>query len=148
MDWERLPVAPLYSNFRAYCSHVKMFCKRARLLSSHPRLFISLFIFMEIFFNYFNNPLTQSLRKHFIGKPAPTVDIFRGFFTILSIDPLFFFSVILASVHEIPYCFNFLSMTIWVFLLLNANKCSCYSVKCSALNDSFVLMSPGSSNME
>ena len=26
----------------AYCSHVKMFCKRTRLLSSHPRLFIHL----------------------------------------------------------------------------------------------------------
>ena len=40
MDWERLPVAPLYADVRAYCSHVKMYCKRARLLSSHPRLFI------------------------------------------------------------------------------------------------------------
>ena len=41
MDWERLPVAPLYADIRAYCSHVKMYGKRARLLSSHPRLFIS-----------------------------------------------------------------------------------------------------------
>ena len=40
MDWERLPVAPLYADVRAYCSHVKTYCKRARLLSSHPRLFI------------------------------------------------------------------------------------------------------------
>ena len=30
----------LYADVRAYCSHVKMYCKRARLLSSHPRLFI------------------------------------------------------------------------------------------------------------
>ena len=45
MDWERLPVAPLYADVRAYRSHVKMYCRRARLLSSHPRLFIfSLFI--------------------------------------------------------------------------------------------------------
>ena len=43
MDWERLPVAPLYADVRAYCSHVKMYCKRARLLSSHPRLFIHSF---------------------------------------------------------------------------------------------------------
>ena len=28
MDWERLPVAPLYADVRAYCSHVKMYCKR------------------------------------------------------------------------------------------------------------------------
>ena len=41
MDWERLPVAPLYVDVRAYPSHVKMYCKRACLLSSHPRLFIS-----------------------------------------------------------------------------------------------------------
>ena len=40
MDWERLPVAPLYADVRAYCSHVKTYCKRARLLSSHPQLFI------------------------------------------------------------------------------------------------------------
>ena len=40
MDWERLPVALLYADVRAYCSHVKMYCKRARLLSSHPLLFI------------------------------------------------------------------------------------------------------------
>ena len=40
MDWERLPVAPLYADVRAYCSHVKTYCKRARLLSSHPRLYI------------------------------------------------------------------------------------------------------------
>ena len=47
MDWERLPVAPLYADVRAYCSHVKMYCKRARLLSSHPWLFIHSFIHME-----------------------------------------------------------------------------------------------------
>ena len=40
-----------------------------------------------------------------------------------------FFSVILASLYEIPYFFNILSKTICVFLLLNANKCSCYSLK-------------------
>ena len=28
------------ADVRAYCSHVKMYCKRARLLSSHPLLFI------------------------------------------------------------------------------------------------------------
>ena len=33
---------------RAYCSHVKMYCKRTRLLSCHPRLFISLFISFEV----------------------------------------------------------------------------------------------------
>ena len=44
MDWERLPVAPLYVDVRAYCSHVKMYCKRVCLLSSHPRLFIHSFI--------------------------------------------------------------------------------------------------------
>ena len=38
MDWERLPVVPLYGDVRAYCSHVKMYCKRACLLSSHPLL--------------------------------------------------------------------------------------------------------------
>ena len=38
MDSERLPVAPLYANVPAYCSHVKMYCKRARLLFSNPRL--------------------------------------------------------------------------------------------------------------
>ena len=43
MDWERLPVAPLFADVRAYCSYVKMYCKRARLLSSHPRLFIPSF---------------------------------------------------------------------------------------------------------
>ena len=42
MDWERLPVAPLYADVRAYCSHVKMYCKRARLLSSNPWLFFLL----------------------------------------------------------------------------------------------------------
>ena len=31
-------MAPLYADVRAYCSHVKMYCKRTRLLSSHPRL--------------------------------------------------------------------------------------------------------------
>ena len=44
MDWERLPVAPLYADVRAYCSHVKMYCKRVRLLSSYPRLFIHWFM--------------------------------------------------------------------------------------------------------
>ena len=44
MDWERLPVAPLYADVPAYCSHVKMYCKRACLLSSYPRLFIHSFI--------------------------------------------------------------------------------------------------------
>ena len=39
MDWERLPVAPLYADVRAYCSHVNMYCRRERLLSSHPWLF-------------------------------------------------------------------------------------------------------------
>ena len=48
MDWERLPVAPLYADVRAYCSHVKMYCKRARLLSSHPRLFISFHILKKL----------------------------------------------------------------------------------------------------
>ena len=33
-----------YADVRAYCSHVKMYCKRVRLLSSHPRLFIHSFI--------------------------------------------------------------------------------------------------------
>ena len=47
MDWERLPVVPLYADARAYCSHVKMYCKRARLLSSHPWLFIHSFIHLE-----------------------------------------------------------------------------------------------------
>ena len=55
---------------------------------------------------------------------------------------LHFFPVILAVIHEIPYCFNFFSMTICLFSLLNSNKCSCYSVKCSALIQSFL------SNME
>ena len=45
MDWQRLPVAPLYADVWAYCSHVKMYCKRARLLSSHPRLFSFLSLF-------------------------------------------------------------------------------------------------------
>ena len=31
-----------YADVRAYCSHVIMYCKRTRLLSSHPRLFIHL----------------------------------------------------------------------------------------------------------
>ena len=31
-------MAPLYADVPAYCSHVKMYCKRARLLFSHPRL--------------------------------------------------------------------------------------------------------------
>ena len=39
MDWERLPVAPLCADVRAYCSHVNIYCKRERLLSSHPWLF-------------------------------------------------------------------------------------------------------------
>ena len=39
MDWGWLPVAP-FANVRAHCSHVKMYCKRVRLLSFHPRLFI------------------------------------------------------------------------------------------------------------
>ena len=34
-------MALLYADIRAYCSHVKMYGKRARLLSSHPQLFIS-----------------------------------------------------------------------------------------------------------
>ena len=45
MNWQRLPVAPLYADVWAYCSHVKMYCKRARLLSSHPRLFSFLSLF-------------------------------------------------------------------------------------------------------
>ena len=32
---------PKYANVPAYYSHVKMYCKRARLLSCRPRLFIS-----------------------------------------------------------------------------------------------------------
>ena len=44
MDWERLPVGPLYvAHVRAYYWHVKMYCKRARLLSYHRRLFIHSF---------------------------------------------------------------------------------------------------------
>ena len=39
---------PKYADVRAYCSHVKMFCKRAHLLSCHPRLFISLIISFEV----------------------------------------------------------------------------------------------------
>ena len=34
-------MALLYADIRAYCSHVKMYGKRARLLSSHPQLSIS-----------------------------------------------------------------------------------------------------------
>ena len=42
MDRERLPMASLYADVRAYCSHVnKMYCKRVRLLSSRPQLFNS-----------------------------------------------------------------------------------------------------------
>ena len=53
MDWELLPVAPLNTDVRAYCSHVKMYCKRAYLLSSHPRLFISFhFISFWFIFSY------------------------------------------------------------------------------------------------
>ena len=39
-------MAPLYVDVhvRAYCSHVKMYCKRVHLLSSHPLLFIHSFI--------------------------------------------------------------------------------------------------------
>ena len=40
MDSERLPVAPVYADVRTYFSNVKMYCKRARLLFSHTRLFI------------------------------------------------------------------------------------------------------------
>ena len=40
MDWEWLPVAPLYADVQAYCSHVKMYCKWGCLLSSHPQVFI------------------------------------------------------------------------------------------------------------
>ena len=39
---------PKYADVRAYCSHVKIYCKKARLLSYHPRLFISLFISFEV----------------------------------------------------------------------------------------------------
>ena len=39
---------PKYADVRAYCSHVKMYCKRARLLSCHPRFFISLIISFEV----------------------------------------------------------------------------------------------------
>ena len=46
---------PKYANVPAYYSHVKMYCKRARLLSCHPRLFISLFISFEV--------LTKTKRK-------------------------------------------------------------------------------------
>ena len=40
MNWRQLPLAPLYADVRTYCSHVNMYGKRVRLLSSHPRLFI------------------------------------------------------------------------------------------------------------
>ena len=39
---------PKYADVRAYCSHIKMYCKRARLLSCHPRFFISLIISFEV----------------------------------------------------------------------------------------------------
>ena len=32
-------LAPLYADVRTYCSHVKLYSKRARLLHSHTRLF-------------------------------------------------------------------------------------------------------------
>jgi len=44
----------VYADVRAYCSHVKIYCMRARLLSSHPRLFIHSFI---------HTPSYSSLRK-------------------------------------------------------------------------------------
>ena len=40
MDWRQLPLATLFADVRTYCPHVNMYCKRERLLSSHPRLFI------------------------------------------------------------------------------------------------------------
>ena len=40
MDWERLPVAPLYADVRASCSHVKIYCKTARVLSTTLHSFI------------------------------------------------------------------------------------------------------------
>ena len=55
----------------------------------------------------------------------------RTYFAICYETLSLFFPVILASIYEIPYCFNILSMTICVCLLQNANKCSCYSVKSS-----------------
>ena len=37
----------LYADVWAYCSHLKMYCKRARMFSSHPRLFIHSFILLQ-----------------------------------------------------------------------------------------------------
>ena len=88
-------------------------------------LFIVKFIFYGNVFYYFNPP-TQPLREHFTKQRTPTEDIFRDL-----LRNSLFFPVILASIYEIPYCFNILSTTICVCLLQNANKCSCYSVKSS-----------------
>ena len=60
MDWEWLPVAPLYADVWAYCSNVKwLYCKRACLLSSHPQLFIHSFIRSFIWRAWHNGSYTM-----------------------------------------------------------------------------------------
>ena len=97
-------------------------------------IYCKIHLYGNIFY-YFNSP-TQPLRKHFIESRALT-EYFADFLRYFLL-----FSVILARIFQIPYCFNILSLTISVFLLLNANKCSCYSVKWSAVIQLFL------SNME
>ena len=94
MDWERLPVGPLYvAHVRAYYWHIKMYCKRARLLSYHRRLFIHSFhslthSFIHSFIHSFTftshgkryslyyvtkSPLSLSFTAHYLAGPISVV---------------------------------------------------------------------------
>ena len=69
MDWELLPVAPLYAHVRAYCSHVNNVCshvtvKRACLLSSHPWLLPSFLPSSQMALLWFN-PWSSSPYKFY-----------------------------------------------------------------------------------
>ena len=97
--------------------------------------FIVKFIFMEIFFIILI--LQHSRCENTLWSREHLRNISRIFLRYFLL-----FSVILARIFQIPYCFNILSLIISVFLLLNANKCFCYSVKWSAVIQLFL------SNME
>ena len=67
MDWERLPVASLYADVPAYCSHVRRYCKRARLLSTTLHSFIHSFILAPFtHVNLKDNRLTHPFCHHLV----------------------------------------------------------------------------------
>ena len=64
MDWERLPVAPLYADVRAYCSHINVYCKKKKALYLSVNVFSTKALIGDTTFTSPTGDVSAILRGH------------------------------------------------------------------------------------